>query len=318
MKIDRRDFLRSSALSLAAMAAPGALASLAQGGGPAGSASPGQDAPMITDTNVHLFQWPFRHLKYGGTEALVAKLRRHRIGKAWACSYEALLFKDMAGVNERLAEECATKGGGVLVPFGGINPLLPGWEEHLRLCHEVHGMKGVRLHPGYQGYSLERPEFASFMDRAAERGLIVQIALLMEDERVQHPMLLAPLVNPGPLVPLLNRLPHAKVQLLHGFAGLRLPRSLPLLGMPNVTVDISGIEGTGALGALIAGNLPADWFGGFTRGTPKMAVERLLFGSHAPYFPVENALIKCFESPLNRGQLEAIMAGNANRLLGVT
>jgi len=40
-----------------------------------------------------------------------------------------------------------------------------------------------------------------------------------------------------------------------------------------------------------------------------------MFGSHAPYFPVENALLKCFESPLSMDQLRAIMAGNANRMI---
>jgi len=309
--MNRRDFLRNSAWTAAALSAPGLLASLAKGSGP--DSAP--QAPMIVDSNVHLFQWPFRHLKYGKTPALVAKLRRHRIGQAWAGSYEALLFKDMAGVNERLVEECALYGEGLLTPVGGINPLLPGWQEHLRRCHEVHAMRAIRLHPAYQGYDLAHPEFSRLLHQANERGLLVQIALLMEDIRVQHPLFPAPLVNPGPLVPLLTKLPTAKVQLLHGFAGMRLPRSRPLFDLPNLTVDISGIEGTGALGALIMGNLPADWFGGFVRGNPNLPVERLLFGSHAPYFPVENALLKCFESPLSLPQMRAIMADNARRVL---
>jgi hypothetical protein len=315
--MNRRDFLKNSALSAAAIAAPATLASLAQGVAGPGPGAPASDSPLIVDTNIHLFQWPFRHLKYGKTGALVAKLRKHRVGQAWAGSYEALLFKDMAGVNERLAEECATKGGGLLTPVGSVNPLLPGWEEDLRRCQETHRMKVIRLHPAYQGYTLAQPEFSRLFQAATERGLLVQIALLMEDERVQHPLFPAPLVNPAPLVPLLNKLPQARVQLLHGFAGMRLPRSRPLFDLPNVSVDISGIEGTGAVGSLIAGNLPANWFGGFVRGGPKMPVERLLFGSHAPFFPVENALLKCFESPLSRPQMQAIMAGNAQRLVPV-
>jgi uncharacterized protein len=312
--MNRRDFLKNSAWSAAALAAPALLTSLARGDG-AAPADPSGEAPTIVDSNVHLFQWPFRHLKYGKTPALVAKLRRHRIGQAWAGSYEALLFKDMAGVNERLVEECAVNGGGMLVPVGSVNPLLPGWQRDLRRCHEVHGMRVIRLHPAYQGYGLENTEFSRLLEQATERKLLVQIALLMEDERVQHPLFPAPLVNPGPLVPLMMKLPAAKVQLLHGFAGMRLPRSRPLFDLPNLTVDISGIEGTGAVGALIAGNLPSDWFGGVVRGGPKLPVERLLFGSHAPFFPVENALLKCFESPLNLAQLRAIMAGNAQRMV---
>jgi hypothetical protein len=49
-----------------------------------------------------------------------------------------------------------------------------------------------------------------------------------------------------------------------------------------------------------------------------LPVERLLFGSHAPYFPIENALLKCFESPLSRPQMQAIFAGNASRLLNLS
>src|SRR5690349_14874483 len=50
-------------------------------------------SPEIIDTNIHLFQWPFRRLKYGRTTALVTKLRKHRITKAWAGSFEAILEK---------------------------------------------------------------------------------------------------------------------------------------------------------------------------------------------------------------------------------
>ena len=45
-------------------------------------------------------------------------------------------------------------------------------------------------------------------------------------------------------------------------------------------------------------------------------MERLLFGTHAPFFPCESALMKLFESPLDRPQLDKIMYANARRLLG--
>src|SRR5690606_3676065 len=74
--------------------------------------------PMLTDTNITLFEWPFRQLKYGDTTALVNKLRRHRINQAWTGSYESLFHKDIEGVNSRLSEECRQKGEGLLLPFG--------------------------------------------------------------------------------------------------------------------------------------------------------------------------------------------------------
>lgn len=42
-------------------------------------------------------------------------------------------------------------------------------------------------------------------------------------------------------------------------------------------------------------------------------IERLLFGSHAPYFPVETNLIKLFESPLTLHEIKAIMYSNAQK-----
>ena len=45
-------------------------------------------------------------------------------------------------------------------------------------------------------------------------------------------------------------------------------------------------------------------------------VERLVFGSHAPFFPCESAVMKLFESPLRLDQLEKLMYANARRLVG--
>src|SRR4051794_15348508 len=78
--------------------------------------------PEIIDTNVHLFPWPFRPLKYAHTDALIAKLRKHRITKAWAGSFEAVLEKQLDVVNRRLADECSRHGDGMLIPIGSVNP----------------------------------------------------------------------------------------------------------------------------------------------------------------------------------------------------
>ena len=75
----------------------------------------------------------------------------------------------------------------------------------------------------------------------------------------------------------------------------------------NTFMDISRLEGNGAVGRMI----------GAITGLPsaRVPVERIVFGSHAPYFPVETALLKLIESPLDAPQLQAIMQGNARRLL---
>src|SRR5262245_56415372 len=101
-KLNRRTFVKASLIPAALPLASALTSAAAQGDEP----NPAPGAPEIIDTNVHLFEWPFRKLKYDRTDSLIRKLRRHRITQAWAGSFEAVLHKQLDLVNQRLAEEC--------------------------------------------------------------------------------------------------------------------------------------------------------------------------------------------------------------------
>lgn len=304
--IDRRRFVKASLISAAMPLAAGVSDREVQSAEPAPPSSP--EGPEIIDSNVHLFDWPFRKLKHAGAKALVAKLRRHRISKAWAGSFEAVLHKQLDPVNRRLAEECQAQSDGMLVPIGSVNPAWPDWDEDLRRCHEQYKMPGIRLYPAYHGYALDDAEFARLLAEAVRRKLLVQITLRLEDERVHHQALVIGAVDVGPLVELLKRLPEAKVQLINS-AGPLLGNQVPaLVRDTKIAFDIAATEGNGGVGRLIEGKNPS-----YKGAIP---VERLLFGSHAPYFPCESALLKLFESPLSREQLEKLMHANARGLIG--
>jgi predicted TIM-barrel fold metal-dependent hydrolase len=299
--INRRSFVKASLIPAVLPLATSLGSRFAQG------AEPAPAGPDIIDSNVHLFEWPFRKLKYNRTEALIGKLRKHRITKAWAGSFEAVLHKQLDPINRHLAEECRTRGGGVLVPIGSVNPAWPDWEEDLRRCHEQHRMPGVRLYPAYHGYALDHPQFMRLLAHAAKRGLLVQIVLRMEDERVHHQAISIGAVNVSPLVDALKKVPQAKVQLINSAGPLLGNNVSSLARETQVTFDIAATEGNGGVGRLIEGkNLSY-------RGA--IPVERLLFGSHAPYFPCETAVFKLFESPLSLDQLGKLMSANARRLI---
>jgi predicted TIM-barrel fold metal-dependent hydrolase len=308
MTLSRRTFLKSTAWKAAALSNASLSNSLAQTE-PAGGASTTSRAAAIAliDTNVHLFEWPFRRLKYARTAALAKKLRQHGVRRAWAGTFEGLLAKDIRGANDRLVEECQREGNGLFVPIGSVNPMWPDWEEDLQRCHHVYGMPGIRLHPGYHGYALDHPDFKRLLQLATSRRLLVQIALGLEDPRVQHPLIKAPLINPQPLVSLLKEIPDARVQLLNSWQWTRQVPARPLLSMPNVTFDIAELEGVGSVRRMLEGK---HWYYG-----GQVPLERLLFGSHAPYFPVEATLLRMFESPLSFAQMQAIMETNARRLI---
>ena len=251
----------------------------------------------VIDTNVSLFQWPFRRMLYDTTGALVDKLESLRIAQAWAGSFEGLLHRDITGVNLRLAEACREEGRGRLVPFGSLNLELPDWEEDLRQCHEQHRMPGIRLHPNYHDYALDDPRFTRLLTMAAERGLLVQLAASMEDVRTQHPKLQVPDVDLAPLPDLLQKVPKANVLLLNFKATGAI--FIRLADCPQVYFDIARVESTDGVARILRG--PAG--------------ERTVFGTHAPFLIYESALIKAYESDLTERETRSLFADNARRLL---
>jgi uncharacterized protein len=256
----------------------------------------------IVDTNVYLDRWPWRRLPLDDAAALVEKLKSHNVTQAWTGSFAGLFHRDLRGVNERLAETCREKGAGLLLPFGSINPTLPDWEEDLRRCAEDLRMKGIRLHPNYHGYKLDDQRARSVLSAAAERGLVVQLAVSMEDERTQNPVFRVPHVDCAPLARLAGDCPGLKLVVLNAFRAMSPQEAEKPAAAGHVAFDIAMLEGAGGVGRLVR----------------EIGLEHVVFGSLAPLFYFESALLKLRESELAGFQVEAIAAGNAKRLLALT
>jgi len=302
--IGRRAFLKAGAIGVGTLAAESfndqrsaRALNVTQNEAPRETGSTNKQS--LIDVNVSLSQWPFRRVPGDETAGLVAKLKGQGVIEAWAGSFDALLHRDLAGVNQRLAEECASHGKGLLQPFGAVNPLLPDWEEDVRRCHETHHMKGIRLHPNYHGYTLDHENVGRLLELAARHKLVVQIPLTLEDERTHHPRMLTPHVDTKPLHGHLERFPNLQVVVLNAFRSLRGEPLNQLAKFPNVSFDIAMLEGVGGVETLL-GSLRTD---------------QVLFGSHAPFFYFEAAAFKLKESALTEAQTLAVTRENARRIL---
>jgi uncharacterized protein len=255
----------------------------------------------IIDVNITLGQWPMRRVPCDDPHRLIKKLREHHVGEVWAGSYDGLFHDDLVGVNNRLAVTCRELSTADLrfVPFGEINPLQSSWREEFQRCVEQHRMPGARLYPNYHGYKLDHAEFAALLKLAAEKRLVVQIVVLMEDERMMHPLLRVPPVDLAPLGDVVERTPGVRIVLLNALKGPRDESLLRLVSMSDVYVDIAMLEGTGALEQLVT----------------EVPMEKVLFGSHAPSFYFESAILKLRENALPVPHVQAMTHENAQRIL---
>lgn len=239
----------------------------------------------MIDTNIYLHRWPFRRLPGDDPVSLTTKLRAARVMQAWTGSFDALLADDLAEVNTRLASDCRRFGDGLLLPFGCVNPALPDWREELRRCIDQHRMRGIRLHPNYHGYTLADAALRELLTAAAERKVLVQIAVQMQDERTQHQLVRTAPVNLAPM----PNVPGARIQLLNATRPMASSNG-------TLPTDFAMVEGVHGLRDL-AHNIGA---------------ERILFGSFYPCFYFEAAVLKLKESGLAAA---AITTENAQRLL---
>lgn len=253
----------------------------------------------LIDTNVTLSRWPFRRLRGDETAELVKILRHHGVTQAWAGTFDGILHKDIAAANTRLVAECHQHGHGILLPFGTVNITLPAWEEDVRRCVEDHKMRGIRVFPNYHGYKLDHPDFARLLALCDQHRLILQLAASIEDERTQHPLMQVKDVDAAPLAGLLKSHPNLRVVILNTFRATGSRNLAHLSACKNVYFEISTRETVAGV-EMLAQRIP---------------VERILFGSHAPFFYFESAVLKLKESVLNPEQLRAISSENAKRLL---
>jgi hypothetical protein len=255
---------------------------------------------VITDVNVSLSQWPGRRVPGDETPDLLSRLRKRGVTQAWAGTFDAILHKDLAAANTRLADECRRYGTDFFVPMGAVNPLLPNWKEDLRRCRQEHGMPGIRLLPGYHGYLLTDAVFAELLHEAARLRLLVQIAVSLEDTRTQNRLLRAQPADLTNFARVAAAEPSARIVLLNWPRGLGEGQNAAALARSgSVYFDIAMVEGIECIARLVE-QLPGD---------------RVLFGSHAPFFTFDSALLKTRESGLSEARLEPLLYKNAASLL---
>ena len=208
-----------------------------------------------------------------------------------------------ARINERTAETG-------LFSFGGAHPEDPDWREHLKQVAE-RGMKGVKLHPVYQGVDIDDPRYLRILTYAGELGLIV-ITHAGYDigfpgvTRVAPEMTRRALRQAGPVT----------LVLAHMGGWMQWEQVKEQLADTSACLDTSFSIGT--VGQTDGEPLRMLDEPGFMEMVRVFGPERLLFGTDSPWSGQRESLDWIRALPLTEAEKAAILGGNAQRLLGLT
>lgn len=206
-----------------------------------------------------------------------------------------------------------TQETGVL-SFGCMHPDFEGWREELARMKEI-GLKGVKLHPVYQGVDLDDPRYLRILERAGELGLIVVTHAGLDVGfpgvvRCSPKMARRAVEQVGPVTLVLAHM-----------GGWRSWDQV-LEELPGTGVYIDTSFSTGKMCPLDDGyyreeDLPMLDGPGFMELVRAFGAKRVLFGSDNPWSSQKETLEWIQAQPLAEEEKKAILGGNAQKLLSL-
>lgn len=243
------------------------------------------------DFNGFAGNWPFFRVRNNTVEKLAALHRRCGIEGGLVSSLEAIFYQDPWEAELELSRQLK---GTDYMHFMTINPTLPGWKDDLKRGVRELDIKGVRLVPGFQGYTLADPCVEELCGCLREYGLPLVITLRMRDERTMY------MIQP-------RSIPMEEVE-----AFLKANS-----GIPTLLTHIRAAEVEGLTPLLLEReNLFAD-NSGFKDGIfvlDRMVLEtaargHLVYGSGAPIMEMQATTMQIDTARIPEEEKEAIFAG---------
>ena len=137
----------------------------------------------MIDYNCYIGQWPFHKLRRHTFEDLRAVHRENGIEYGYVSSIHSIFYNDFYESEKELYEEIKGSNYKQVVT---VNPTLDGCACILKRCIDEFDVKGIRLIPGYHGYSVNSSILNPVIETAKEKNLPLFLTSRMIDERLTH------------------------------------------------------------------------------------------------------------------------------------
>lgn len=215
----------------------------------------------------------------------------------------------LASMNSSAIERLGQPG---FLSFGAMHPEAPDWKQELdRLA--AAGVKGIKIHPVYQGVDIDDIRFLRILGRAAELGLVT---VMHAGDDIGFPGVVR--CAPEMTRRALDQLGPIPLVLAHMGGWKNWDRVADCLAGTGVYLDTSFSLGQitplteGAYTPEECQLLTADAFCHMVRA---FGAERILFGTDSPWTDQAQSVASIYALPLSDAEKENILGGNAQRLL---
>ena len=222
--------------------------------------------------------------------------------------------KQVVHINDFAAKTNESTKETGLFSFGCIHPDYPDWSAELERVRAL-GLKGIKLHPVYQGVDIDDPRFLRILAKAGELGLIVvtHAGCDIGFPGVEH-------CSPEMVVRAIKQVGPVKLVLAHMGGWQQWDKVEELLTDRPIWLDTS--FSTGSLTPLDDGyydpkDLPMLAEKDFLRMVRAFGAERVLFGTDSPWSDQTEEISRLRALPLTEAERDLILSGNAKKLLDI-
>ena len=208
----------------------------------------------------------------------------------------------------------ACNGNDGLICFGAIHPDASDWKAELHRIKAA-GLRGIKLHPHYQGVDFDDARYLRILEQAGELGLIV---VTHAGQEIAYPG--ADKSSPRRIAAALEQVGPVTLVLAHMGGWKDWDQVCDVLGDTGCLFDTS--FSLGAIAPLPDAPYSREELqllqqAQFVEIVRHLGAERILFGTDSPWADQCTEIGEINSLPLLEQEKQAILGNNAKRLLGL-
>jgi len=280
---------------------------------------------MIIDFHTHTFPDRIAQRAITSLQAMshaavfapgtVAGLRESMAAAGIACSVVLPVATNPEKLTSMNDVSIASNGQNGLIYFGAVHPLAENWKQELNRLAQA-GIRGIKIHPLYQGVDIDDVRYLRILEHAAGLGMIT---LMHAGQDIAYPQQVR--CSPEMTARALRQVGPAPVVLAHMGGWKDWEQVAEHLADTGCYLDTALSLDT------IVPTEPGHYTRqelrllsreAFCRLVRSFGAERILFGTDSPWSCQKTEVGRIQQLPLTCGEKESILYKNAERLLGVS